>query len=81
MLICWLMQIPWILPITAVQILWTNLVEDGLPDIALAFEPKEEDLMQRKPVSSGAPLLTREMKVLILITGLIDDFFGWQWTH
>ena len=62
------------LPVTAAQILWVNLVEDGLPDIALAFEPKEKDLMQRKPESAKTPLLTKEMKVLIFIIGLIDDF-------
>lgn len=74
------------LPITAVQILWVNLVEDGLPGIALTFEPKEKDLMQRKPESPGAPLLNKEMKALILIIGLIDDFlllglFFWLWQH
>jgi Ca2+-transporting ATPase len=63
----------WILPVTAVQILWTNLIEDGLPGIALAFEPKEKDLMKRKPGGHKIPLLTKEMKVLILIAGLIDD--------
>ena len=37
------------LPITAVQILWVNLIEDGFPSIALAFEPKEKGLMNQKP--------------------------------
>jgi len=72
------------LPITAVQILWVNLIEDGLPDIALAFEPKEKDLMQRKPQSHAVPLLTREMKAIIFIIGLITDLillglFFWLW--
>ncbi len=72
------------LPILPVQILWVNLVEDGLPDIALAFEPKEKDLMKRKPQESSAPLLTREMKVIIFIIGLITDLillglFFWLW--
>lgn len=63
------------LPILPAQILWTNLVEDGLPDIALAFEPKEEDVMKQKPQGHDIPLLTGEMKVLIFITGIIDDIF------
>lgn len=63
------------LPLTAVQILWTNLIEDGLPDIALAFEPKEKDLMKRKPGGRDIPLLTKEMKALIFIIGIIEDFF------
>jgi len=62
------------LPITAVQILWVNLIEDGLPDIALAFEPEEEDLMKMKPKGHKAPLLTREMKTIIFIIGFITDF-------
>ncbi|XOB40935.1 MAG: cation-translocating P-type ATPase [Candidatus Nealsonbacteria bacterium] len=62
------------LPITAVQILWVNLIEDGLPDIALAFEPEEDDLMKMKPKGHKAPLLTREMKTIIFIIGLVTDF-------
>jgi len=62
------------LPITAVQILWVNLIEDGLPDIALAFEPKEKDLMKQKPQGHDIPLLNREMKMLIFVIGLITDF-------
>jgi Ca2+-transporting ATPase len=61
------------LPITAVQILWVNLIEDGLPDIALAFEKEEEDLMKLKPAGHKIHLLTREMKVIIFIIGLITD--------
>lgn len=62
------------LPITAVQILWVNLIEDGLPGIALAFEPKEKDLMKQKPHGHDTPLLNREMKAIIFIIGLITDF-------
>ena len=70
------------LPVTAIQILWVNLIEDGLPDIALAFEPKERDLMERKPEPHKIPLLTKEMKALTFVAGIIDDlillsFFLW----
>ncbi len=63
----------WPLPIIAAQILWVNLIEDGPLGICLAFEPKEKDLMQRKPRGHDVPLLTREMKVLIFIIGLVTD--------
>jgi Ca2+-transporting ATPase len=62
------------LPITAVQILWVNLIEDGLPDIALAFEPGESDLMRMKPKGHKAPLLSSEMKTIIFIIGFLTDF-------
>ena len=61
------------LPLLPPQILWVNIIEDGLPSIALAFEPKEKDLMERKPEGHKTPLLTKEMKVLIFIIGIITD--------
>jgi Ca2+-transporting ATPase len=36
-------------PLLAIQILWINLVTDGLPAIALGFEPSEPDVMKRQP--------------------------------
>ena len=63
----------WPLPITAAQILWTNLVEDGLPSIALAFEPKEAGILDRKPEEKGIPLLSRGMKVIIFAIGILTD--------
>ncbi|MCD6085884.1 HAD-IC family P-type ATPase [bacterium] len=76
----------WPLPVLPVQILWNNFVEDTLPDIAYAFEPKEKDVMKEKPLPLKAPLLNKEMKVLIFGTGLIDEFiilglFWWLWKY
>ncbi|WP_069130294.1 cation-translocating P-type ATPase [Rhodohalobacter halophilus] len=39
----------WPLPFVAVQILWINLVTNGLQDVALAFEPGEPGILKRKP--------------------------------
>ena len=60
------------LPITAAQLLWANLIEDGLPSIALAFEPKEKGLMKRR-VNHDNNLLTKEMKYIILMIALVGD--------
>lgn len=62
------------LPVAAAQILWVNLLIDGLPGLALAFEKKEKDVMDRKPESRNAHLITSQMKVIILIIGVITDF-------
>ncbi len=37
------------LPLSAVQILYVNLATDGLPALALAVDPPDDDLMQRPP--------------------------------
>ena len=47
------------LPITAVQILWVNMVTAVTLSLALAFEAPEEDIMRRPPRSTSAPLLSR----------------------
>jgi len=66
----------WPLPILPVQILWNNFVEDTMPNIAYSFEPEEDDVMRRKPPPPKAPLLNRQMRVLIFGTGLIDQFIA-----
>ena len=65
----------WPLPITALQILWVNLVQDGPPGVALAFEEKEKEIMKRKPEEKDIPLLSREMKSLIFIIGIFTNLF------
>ena len=59
------------LPVTAAQILWVNLIEDTFPGVALAFEPEEKEVMMEKPRPRQAPLLDRELKVLIFVIGLL----------
>jgi len=61
------------LPLTAVQILWINLVEDGLPNFALAFERGEKDVMKRPPVPRNERILNPETRSLIFIAGLLGD--------
>ncbi len=73
MLIAKILAKPWLLPVTAIQILWVNLAEDGLPSQALAFEPKEKGLMKQKATGHKTHLLTREMKVIIFAIGIITD--------
>jgi len=63
------------LPVTAVQILWINLVTDGLPDLALTVDPKRKDLMLDKPRSIKENLLSPWMKTLITTVSLTSGLF------
>jgi len=47
MFVALLINLP--IPLLAIQILWINLVTDGLPAIALGFEPAEKGVMKRRP--------------------------------
>ena len=73
MIVSWLTSRPYILPVLAAQILWVNLIEDSLPNVALAFEPEEKDIMQRKPIGYHNPLLNKEMKTIIFIVGTLTS--------
>ncbi len=57
------------LPLTAVQILWVNLATDGLPALALAVDPPEDDLMQRRPRDGKAGIFTRPVVILMAVGG------------
>jgi len=61
------------LPVTAVQILWANLVEDSFPNFALAFEPGEKDIMKRMPLKRNEPILDKQGLVIIFIVGILSD--------
>lgn len=56
--------------ITAVQILWINLIDDGLPNLALTIDPKDPDLLKRKPLPRSTKLINAEMLFLILIVSV-----------
>ncbi|HZX49594.1 MAG TPA: HAD-IC family P-type ATPase [Candidatus Paceibacterota bacterium] len=62
------------LPVTALQILWINLVEGTFPSIALTLEKAEKDIMRRRPPKPNTSLLTGEMKTLIFVISVITDF-------
>jgi Ca2+-transporting ATPase len=59
------------LPILPIQILWINMVTAAVLGMTLAVEPKESDLMRRRPRDPQAPILTRALLVRILLVGLI----------
>lgn len=53
-------------PLLAIQILWINLVTDAFPAFALGLEPKEDDVMDDKPIDKDAPIVDKVMGIAIL---------------
>ncbi len=59
------------IPLLPLQILWMNLVTDGLPALALGVEPGEENVMKRPPYSSSQSIFGRGMVAFIIGLGLV----------
>jgi Ca2+-transporting ATPase len=59
------------LPLLPLQILWINLVTDGLPGLALTVEPPEKDVMERPPYRPDESVFSRGVARQILIYGLL----------
>ena len=59
------------LPLLATQILWINLVTDGLPALALGVDPADDGLMQQPPRPAGEGVLTPRMWRGIVFVGVI----------
>ena len=62
-------------PLVAIQILWINLVTDGLPALALGMEPAEPGIMNRKPRRKEQGIFSAGMKRTIFIEGFLIGSF------
>lgn len=59
------------IPLLPIQILWVNLVTDGLPGIALGLEPAEKDIMKRKPRQPNEGIFAHGLFGIIFLRGMI----------
>lgn len=59
------------LPLTATQLLWLNIVTDGVTDMALATEPGHEGIMKEKPLKKNDKIMNRRVLPHIIINVLI----------
>lgn len=59
------------LPLLPIQILWVNLMSDGVPALALSAEPAEENVMRRAPVKPDENIFARGLGIHILWVGIL----------
>ena len=74
----------WPSPLLAIQILWINLVTDGIPALALASEPLGKDLMKRPPRPVNEPILNWASGLAMLMHGLLMasvTLIGFAWSY
>lgn len=74
----------WPLPLLPAQILWLNVVTNGIADVALAFEPGEKALFRRPPRPPSEGVLDRTLIERLVLVGLwlaagSLGVFLWQW--
>jgi magnesium-transporting ATPase (P-type) len=70
------------MPVTAAQILWVNMVTSITLDMALAFEPAEDGVMQRPPRPASEPLITRLLFARVVYVSLLmmgAAFWVYHW--
>jgi Ca2+-transporting ATPase len=76
--------VAWPVPLVPIQLLWINLVTDGLPALALASDPVDPSAMNRLPRPSEEQLVDRGFLIRLGLTGCLSASvalaaFGYAW--
>jgi Ca2+-transporting ATPase len=61
-----------VMPLLATQILWMNLVTDGLPAVAIGVDPIRKGIMNAAPRNPDEPIITKDMVMNIVAISLVD---------
>ena len=72
------------IPLVAIQLLWLNLVTDGLQDMALSFERETDTIMKEKPRSTKESLFEKNLIIQVLLSGLsigVIVFVTWYYLN
>jgi len=59
------------MPLVAIQLLWLNVVTDGIQDLALSFEKAEKGILKEKPRDPKESIFNKELLQEILVSGLV----------
>ncbi len=62
----------WNLPLTAIMLLWINLISDGAPALALAVDPYGNDIMERKPKQASTSILPKPELILTCVLAIFS---------
>jgi Ca2+-transporting ATPase len=78
------MAVRWPLPLLATQLLWLNLVTDGVQQFALAFEPGAADVLTRRPRPRAEGILSRRLWERVAVAGAVQAagtllLFAWAY--
>ncbi len=58
------------MPLVAIQLLWLNIVTDGLQDFSLSFEKSEKNIMKEKPRNPKESIFDKDLLIEVLLSGL-----------
>jgi Ca2+-transporting ATPase len=61
----------WAAPLTPIQILWINLITNGLPALALGVDPKDPDQMKKAPRAAGGKLMANREWLSLVGVGTV----------
>lgn len=70
------------MPLVAIQLLWLNIVTDGLQDFALSFEKPEDNVMSEEPIKTTDSLFNKSLLSEVLVSGVaigIIVFLVWSY--
>ncbi len=71
-------------PLLAIQLLWSNVVMEALPGVAISMDPPDRDIMKKKPAKLSEPILTLRERLVMIADGIIFGLciaFGFIFTY